>query len=484
MSETFYFYDYETFGVDPARDWPAQFAGIRTDSDFNEIEEPLELFCCLPDDQLPHPEACLVTGITPDTVNKKGICEAEFIGRIHQEFARPNTCVMGYNTLRFDDEVTRYSLYRNFYDPYAREWQNGCSRWDLIDVVRLCAALRPEGIVWPKREDGAHSFKLEELAEANGIAHAEAHDAVSDVRATIAMARLCREKQPRLFEFALYNRKKVEVAKRLNLHVARPEPVVHISGRYPAARNCLALIAPLTPHPVNRNGVVVYDLSVDPEPLLSLSAEEIHRRIYTSTEELQEEGLERIPVKLVHINRCPIIAPKGVIKDDWQRLSLDRATCERNYEKLFGDQNALREVRGKLHQVFSSSDFIESDDPDHKLYGGFFPNDDKPRIEQVRTTAPEHLGNLLLSFSDDRLEEMLFRYRARNWPQLLTEEERNRWNDFRGQRLLQGGGGSSHNLQSFQSHLSQLLSQEGSARNRKILEELQVYGLRLKQGLQ
>ncbi len=75
--------------------------------------------------------------------------EAEFIARIHAELAHPGTCGVGYNSIRFDDEFTRYTLYRNFYDPYAREWQNGCSRWDIIDMLRLTRALRRRGSSGP-----------------------------------------------------------------------------------------------------------------------------------------------------------------------------------------------------------------------------------------------------------------------------------------------------------------------------------------------
>ena len=484
MSDTFYFYDYETYGTDPARDWPAQFAGIRTDADFNEIEEPLELFCRLPDDQLPHPEACMITGLTPSQVNPKGLCEADFIGRIHQEFARPNTCVVGYNSIRFDDEVTRYSLYRNFFDPYAREWQNGCSRWDLIDVIRLCAALRPDGINWPVREDGATSFKLEDLTQANGISHADAHDAVSDVRATIAMAKLCKEAQPRLFNYALENRSKVKAAQLLNVNVTRPNAVVHISGMFPAARHCLGVVAALAPHPTNRNGVLAYDLSVDPEPLLALSADEIRHRIYTPTVDLEVEGIQRIPIKTVHINKCPIIAPLKVIQNDWGRFSLDESVCRKNYASLFDDREVLAEVRRKLHEVFSSSDFDNSDDPDHRLYGGFFPNQDKPLIEQVRKTRPENLSDLTLPFTDDRLEEMLFRYRARNWPELLSADDKERWDEFRKLRITQGCGGLSLDLQTYQARLEQMLAQEESEQKRSVLKELQAYGYQLERGIQ
>jgi len=196
LPETLYWHDYETFGADPSRDRPVQFAGLRTDLDLNRIGEPLVLYARPANDFLPQPQACLVTGISPQLALERGVPECEFIERILQELARPGTCGAGYNSLRFDDEVTRYTLYRNFHDPYAREWQHGNSRWDIIDLVRTACALRPEGIEWPLREDGLPSFRLEDLTGANGISHGAAHDALADVEATIALARLVRQRQP------------------------------------------------------------------------------------------------------------------------------------------------------------------------------------------------------------------------------------------------------------------------------------------------
>jgi exodeoxyribonuclease-1 len=203
IEPTFYFHDYETFGISPAKDRPAQFAGIRTDADFNLIGEPLVVYCKPPADYLPDPEACLITGITPQKAMKDGLCEADFIRQIHEQFATPNTCVLGYNSIRFDDEVTRYTLYRNFYDPYAYAWQNGNSRWDILDMLRACYALRPEGIEWAFDEEGKPSFRLEKLTVTNGVAHANAHDALSDVLATIEMAKRVKKAQPKLFGYLL-----------------------------------------------------------------------------------------------------------------------------------------------------------------------------------------------------------------------------------------------------------------------------------------
>ena len=303
---TFFWHDYETFGTDPQRDRVCQFAGIRTDYDFNVIGEPVMAYCKLANDYLPHPEACLITGITPQLANAEGLCEAEFCDIVHNELATPNTCSLGYNSLRFDDEVTRNLLYRNFYDAYAREWQNNNSRWDMIDIVRATYALRPEGINWPVNADGVVTFRLEELTKANNISHTHAHDALADVYATIAMARLIRDSQPKLFQYLFSLRSKSAVQDLLK--VGSFTPLVHISGRFPTIKHCLAIILPICVHPTNRNEVIVYDLSVDPAALLELTATEIQQRLFVANDALPE-GVERIPLKTVHINKAPVLAP-------------------------------------------------------------------------------------------------------------------------------------------------------------------------------
>src|SRR5690606_1979330 len=164
MTDSFLFYDLETFGADPRRSRIAQFAAVRTDRELQVVDEPISLFVRPADDLLPSPVATLITGIAPQHALREGLSEAEAAARIVEEMSRPGTCTLGYNSLRFDDEYVRHTLFRDFFDPYEREWRGGNSRWDLLDVMRLAHALRPEGIEWPKREDGATSFKLEHLA--------------------------------------------------------------------------------------------------------------------------------------------------------------------------------------------------------------------------------------------------------------------------------------------------------------------------------
>ncbi|ALM53860.1 exodeoxyribonuclease I [Halomonas huangheensis] len=476
---TYLWHDYETFGADPRRDRPSQFAAIRTDADFNEIGEPVELFCKPADDALPHPMACLITGITPQQARRKGQPEAEFAGAIFNEMSVPGTCALGYNSLRFDDEVSRHLFYRNLIDPYAREWQNGNSRWDLIDVVRAFHALRPEGIEWPKREDGATSFRLEDLTAANAIEHAGAHDALADVRATIALARLLHEKNANLFDYLLSLRNKRQVASRLDLSQRRP--VLHISRRYPASRGCSALVIPLAEHPSNPNGVIVFDLSVDPGELLQLSAEQVRQRVFVSNDDLAE-GVGRIPLKVIHINKSPVIFPPSVLKDVSgprqgeygdivERLELDMNQCREHYKRIAADPS----VADKVREVFADAHPEPPHDPDLMLYsGGFFSPADRQQMQRVRDTDPWDLVDARFAFQDPRLEEMLFRYRARSYPDTLTGEEQARWEAQRWERMNDSTV-SSLTLKDFAREIERLNQTSLSDRERQILEEMVMF---------
>lgn len=418
---TFLFHDYETFGQSPSLDRPAQFAAVRTDMDFNVIGEP-EVFYCQPaDDYLPQPEAVMITGITPQEALAKGTNEAAFTRRIHQIFTQPGTCIVGYNNVRFDDEVTRNLLYRNFYDPYGWSWQQGNSRWDLLDVMRACYALRPEGIEWPENDDGFPSFRLEHLTQANGVAHQNAHDAMSDVWATIAMAKRVKEQQPRLYEFLFSHRNKQKIMQLID--IPQMKPLVHISGMFGAFRGNTSWIAPLAWHPVNKNALITCDLAGDLTPLLELDADRLRERLYTRRDQLGDAS--PVPLKLVHINKCPVLAPGNTLRpQDAERLGIERQRCLDNLTLL----RQHPEIREKVVELFAGAEpFVSSDNVDAQLYDGFFSDADRTAMNIIQQTAPEHLPALDLTFNDPRIAKLLFRYRARNFPGTLDEAEQHRW---------------------------------------------------------
>lgn len=469
-----YWHDYETFGVDPRRDSPVQFAGLRTDENLDPIGDPTEIFCHPPRDRLPSPEACLVTGITPQTALERGVCEAEFARAIHAELSQSGTCGLGYNTLRFDDEVTRNLFYRNFYDPYEREWRNGNSRWDIIDALRLAAALRPGGIEWPRDDQGRPSFRLELLTAANGIGHGNAHDALADVKATINLARLLKSRQPRLYDFVWRNRGKREAAFLLNL--GGYQPVLHVSEKYPAEQGCIAVVVALARHPVNQNEIAVFDLNADPEPLLVLSAEDIRLRLFTRAANLPE-GMERIPLKTVHLNRCPVLVPLNTLRPaDADRLGVDLARCQAHLARLKESDG----LESKLQAVFVrlESESSDREDPDAMIYsGGFFSDADKFKLSRLREMSPEQLASAHPDFDDRRLPEMLFRYRARNYPHSLSAEEKDRWENFRRTRLTDKSFGSSLVLKEYEMRLNELEAQfQAQSRQAGIIEQLRNWG--------
>lgn len=451
---SFFWHDYETFGRLPRRDRPAQFAGVRTDAALNEIDVPVMLYCCPAPDFLPDPEACLLTGIVPQTCLERGLPEHAFADAIQAQLARSGTVGVGYNSIRFDDEVTRFLFWRNLLDPYAREWQNGCGRWDLLDVVRCAHALRPDGVEWPLGEQGHTSFRLEDLTRANGLEHGTAHDALSDVRATIALARLLRQHQPRLWEFCLRLRKKEAVKGEMDAAQHQGLPFLHISGMYGAERGCLAVVWPLSPHPTNKNEVIVWDLAHDPAELFELNAAQVRARLFTSADELPE-GTTHLPIKTIHLNKSPIVIGnlKTLSAEMAGRWHIDVARSLRHVQTVAKGGPSLA---GLWPEVYERPPGQEGPrDVDEDLYGGFLGNEDRRTLQQLRGLSPDKLADKRPAFADPRLDELLFRYRARNFPDSLSEPEQQQWREHCAHRLHDGAGGGTP-LQAYLEHIDQL----------------------------
>ncbi len=470
-AESFLWHDYETFGRDPARERPAQFAAIRTDTNLEPTGDATMIYCRQSADYLPDPESCLVHGVLPQTANEKGLSEWEFANAINTLMAQPGTCTVGYNNIRFDDEFSRQLFFRNLIDPYAREWQNGNSRWDLIDVVRLARALRPEGIEWPVDKDGKPSNKLELLTDANGISHSNAHDALADVDATIAIAKLLKEKQPRLYDFAFNSKNKKAIFANLNV-VSKPA-VLHVSGMYPSDKGNISIVMPLGPHPGNQNGILVYDLRVDPVDLISATKEEVAARLFTRQADLPE-GQSRIAVKTVHANRCPVVVPlKTLTKENATRLQLNINQALEYREQLLANP----QVTEKLVWAFAARDYPHATDPELTLYSGTFASDkDRLTMQQVQSSLNNgQINDEPVIFDDERLNEIWLRLRARHKPDWLNPDDQSRWRDFCRHRVHTGVDGF-RTIKDYNEAMIKLQESTDGKQSAELVSKLQAYG--------
>jgi exodeoxyribonuclease-1 len=468
---SFFFYDLETSGFNPREARIMQFAGQRTDLQLKPIGEPHNYLIRLSDDVLPDPDAVFITGITPQKTLSDGIHEAEFLKIFQEEIATPDTIFVGFNTIRFDDEFMRFLHYRNFYDPYEWQWQTGRSKWDLLDVVRLTRALRPDGIEWPLDPKGNPTNRLGLLTSLNRLEHENAHDALSDVYATIAVARMIRGKQPKLFDFLLGIRGKNDVSKL----VMRGEPFVYTSGKYASEFEKTTVVGVLAEHPQGR-GALVFDLRYDPEPFLKLDPSALAE----AWRKRKDEPGARLPVKTLQYNRCPAVAPLSVLdKASQERLKLSPKTFMANFEKLQAVRDEL--ARGVLQalelldQKQQARLLEDEQEVDARLYEGFFSDPDRTKMSVVRAASPDELADLGESFSDARLNLLLPLYKARNYPKTLSDEERTTWDRFRERKLL--GGGVSSRMAKFFERLGELDTRTDlSGEHRYLLEELQLYG--------
>ncbi len=439
-----------------------QFAGQRTEMDLNPVGEPYNMLVALNDDTLPSPDALMVTGISPQKTQDEGYTEAQFCKIVQEEIFTEDTILVGFNNVRFDDEFMRYTFWRNFHDPYAWAWRDGRARWDMLDVVRMTRALRPDGIEWPVDGDGVPTNRLELITAANGIAHENAHDALADVEALIAVAKLIKTKQPQLFDYLLSMRDKKAVQTLVSLDTK--QPFVYASGRYDNEWQKVTVAFPLTA--AANSNVLVYDLRYDPASVIDLSEKELADKVFASWEERQKPDFVKLPVKVLQYNRCPAVAPLGVLAagDGWQKIGLDQATIERHMKTLL----ARPDFAEKLHTIYErKKDYAASPDPEGQLYDGFLTDRDALRVEAVRGANENELADFHPEFNDERLAPLLLHYKARNYPRSLTEAEVTQWEDWRAARI-------NRQLPGFMKSLTRLASTTDESKA-FMLEELKLW---------
>ncbi len=452
--QTFFFYDLETSGLNPREDRIMQFAGQRTDMNLDPVGEPVNILVRMSDDTLPSPQAIMVTKITPQSTQADGMSEAEFCRYLTREIFTPGTIATGYNSVRFDDEFIRHLFWRNFYDPYEWQWKDGRSKWDLLDVVRLTRALRPEGIEWPWEEKVHPETKevlqvatnrLELITKLNGIEHLQAHDALSDVVALIEVAKLIKKRQPKLFDFLFEMREKQKIKALVNLDDKKP--FVYASGRYKSEFNKTTVAFPLT---AGRNGnVLVFDLR------------------YNLDELLEEERTDFYPVvKELAYNKCPAVAPIGVLEgaDGWSKIQLSPETVVKNREALLSHPEFAERMRSEIE---TRPEWPEPINPESALYAGFLPDQDRSKCLEVRSADASKLADLHPEFIDERLDGLLLHYKARNFPEALSQEETELWEKYRIARLMRQTPAFLEALQK--------ISAENNAEQGFLIEELTLW---------
>jgi len=475
MAASFFFYDLETSGFGARSARIMQFAGQPTDMDLNPIGDPIDCLIKLSPDILPDVDAVLLTGITPQKTLNDGYTEAEFLAYFYKEVVKPETTFLGFNSIRFDDEFMRFLQYRNFYDAYEWQWKDGCSRWDVLDLVRMTRALRPDGIQWPFDSEGKPANRLEYLSNVNKLEHSQAHDALSDVVATIGIAKLIKDKQPELFSYLFEHRSK-QAAKEL---VLKNEPFAYASGRYGSAHLNTTAAVLLAKHP-EQDAALVYDLRYDPTPFIEMSVDElVEAWKYT-----KDPDAVRLPVKTLKYNRCPSLAPLGVMKDakSQERIELSLETIAKHLALLKKSQKEFAEkiiqaIR-KLDQVRAQEQIGLVDDPltaDERLYEGFIGDADKNTMSALRAAEPADISRIAESFKDSRLKSMAPIYKARNYPRTLSDEERQKWEEFCKLKLFSGGA-ESRAAQYFARLQTMAADESLSAAQQYLIEELRLYG--------
>ncbi|QJC33418.1 exodeoxyribonuclease I [Enterobacteriaceae endosymbiont of Donacia clavipes] len=417
----FLFYDYETFGLNPIKDRIAQFACIRTNINLEIIDKPIILYCKLSNDYLPEPKSMIIHNISPDLVNFKGKTEYEFASIINKIFLCPNTCILGYNNINFDDEFSRFLFYRNFYDPYDWSWKNNNSRWDILSLVRACYVLRPNGVYWPKI-DNIPIFNLEKIANINNIKNPynkNAHDALSDVYTTISVTKLIKKKQPLLYEYFLKYSNKKKLIKKIDL--SKIQIFVHISSIYKNKNNNINCITPLFWHPKNKNVLISYNLINNVYNFL---------QIKKNTKKYEKNIFSHI--QLINFNKSPLLIPINILRDkDIKRLKFKILFYIKNFlilkKNFFKIQKIIKYVFLNFKQKYEKTNIYNVDG---QLYKNFFPTKDLLQFKKIYDQKKININLNKFIFKDIRASILLFKYKARNFPSTLNKTEKKTWNIY------------------------------------------------------
>ena len=450
---TYYFYDLETSGLQPGQDRIMQFAGQRLDDRLQPLGDVCQFLIKLSDDIIPNPEAILIHRITPQESRLEGVSEPQFLKWLHKNVLWPETILVGYGSMEFDDDFLRFLHYRNFYDWTSWPGQT----WDIYRALRLTRDLHPEGINWPK-VNGQASLKLRDLTRANRIAHHQVHSAEGDTLATVEVARLLKDRQPDFYNRLL----EICLAGEDRQLATSGQPFVY-SGFYQPSAGPLTTVATAIAEDAGfPNDLIVYDLRYDPKAYADKSTNEILSLI--------KNRHQPSPWRRLRLDRQPLVGRlESLTAASWQRLGLNKATVKAHHQLLLDSGLAQR-----LPNFFSPPPAPSRLDVDRRLPSQPLPEADRALADQVRQAGPGSLQELTsLRFQSPGLNQLLTLYCARNFPGLLTSAQLSDWEGYKRRKFF---GGQPSRLDTFGSQLQKLAQTHQSDPGKiNLLLELQLY---------
>ena len=402
--KTFLFYDIETSGLSSVFDQVLTFAAIRTDMALKEIDR-YEIAVSLRRDIVPSPGAFLTHRLSPGEL-ESGLCEYEAMGLIHKIINEPGTISIGYNTLGFDDEFLRFAFYRNFLDPYSHQYANGCCRMDLLPVATLYRIFKPGQMRWPISQ-GKPSMKLELISQENNLVQSgRAHDAMTDVKATLGLARsLAREKNMWSYCLDFFDKEKDR---------ARIEAVDEVFQSIFGRHKLCVMVS------VSFGGEIMY---MAPVVSIGYSAAYTNQSLWLrlDREEVVPFGLDPKKGPFVIRKRhgeAKIVLPP--LERFWNRLTLSQK--EQSEKNLLLIRKSPEEFQKLVfyHRDFKYP-FIPDLDVDASLYQtGFFSKHEKADMVIFHGSSHDKKMALCEKMGSTRLQALARRIVIRNFPEIAT----------------------------------------------------------------
>jgi exodeoxyribonuclease-1 len=400
----FAFYDLESTGISSAFDQPLQFAAILTDGEFREIER-VNMRCQIAPHIIPSPWALAVTGVRPEQLTDPSLPTLfEFTQEIGALIERWSPAIWtGFNSIRFDEEMLRQAFYQNLQpDVFATQF-NGNTRFDVLTALYAVWYRQPDLFEWPVEADGRVRFKLDRIAPLNGFASHNAHDALGDVEATIHIARQIAQRAPVLWAELLANRDKAHV--QASLATFQPMALVERFGGGPprATVGCFCGTSASNP-----SQAAFFDLeAADPADLLSADDATVFAAV---------DATPKV-IRAFSINKSPAL------------LSVPAPTAEQvRRAEVIANTPVFRARAGEALAARFPEDLAAPTPPVEKqIYGGFYGHADKALLAEFQRADWPRRQEIAATIVDPRLRQLGRRLVAFHAPELLSAEERRRY---------------------------------------------------------